>query len=92
MGSAMSDDSLQQELATLYAETMALQILFVTFCSAIVASGTASTAAAVVETFDKAADILTAMQMRLGDIADVRHTGGAVRIVEELRTAVFEAR
>lgn len=84
----MSDDSLQQELATLYAETMALQILFVSFCSAIMTSGNGSNNA-IVETFDKATDTLTAMQMRLGDMADIRHTGGAARIVEELRAAVF---
>lgn len=88
----MSDESfesLRREFSTLYAETLALQMLFVSLCSAIILSGGTSTDV-IAQAFDKATDFLTAMQIRFGDLADVRHTGGAVKVVEELRTAVFQ--
>ena len=87
----MTDDSdaLRRQITNLQAQTLALEALFVGFVSELMASG-AAPRATVRNALDNAADIITATQMKLGDRAEVGHTGGAAQIVDKLRGAILK--
>jgi 5,10-methenyltetrahydromethanopterin hydrogenase len=82
-------DRLQRQITHLQAQTLALEALFVGVVSELMASGGLSQAV-VRNALDNAADIVTATQMKLGDRAEVGHTGGAAQIVDKLRAAILK--
>jgi hypothetical protein len=87
----MADDSdaLQRQITNLQAQTLALEALFVSVLSELLAAGAVSPAL-VRSAFDNATDIMTATQLKLGDRAAVGHIGGAAQIVDKLRAAILK--
>lgn len=77
---------MERELDTLYAETLALQTLFVGLCKSLSKTGMNG---AIVEAFDYAENFATVTAVKLGTNARAGHTLKAVEIIEALRVAVI---
>ncbi|MGE5538284.1 MAG: hypothetical protein ACM30I_06685 [Gemmatimonas sp.] len=82
-------DALRRQVTNLQAQTLALEALIVSIVSELMTNGAVSPQL-VRNAFDNAADIITATQMKLGDRAEVAHTGGAAQIVDKLRGALLK--
>jgi hypothetical protein len=80
--------TVKQEIESLYAETLALQTILVKVLGRLRAVDPAL-AAANAAGLDDAADHVEHIAIRLGEAASPEHTVKALRIVEELRTAIL---
>ena len=80
-------EQLKAENIRLHAETMALQILLVQFMTSLRVAGIAPQSA-IEDAFDRSTDLATIMAMRFGSVASPEHTGGTIKIIEQLRESI----
>lgn len=82
----MPERDLQNELDSLRAETLALQLILIALLSKMLA--TSHVGQIVIPSLDQAADRATITAMAARDRVSPEHTGKALEIVEQLRTAI----
>ena len=80
--------SAKQEIEALHGETLALQVILTNVLRRLRAADPAL-AAAIAAGLNEAADQIEDIAIRFGKAASPEHTVKAIRIVEELRTAIL---